>query len=151
MKTIEWNDEVDRQRFGPGPWEGEPDRRQWRDEETGLPCLIVRNPMGAWCGYVGVDRDHPWFRVDYDDVEPYPDVHGGLTFSDFCHGRICHTVEPGEDQRVWWLGFDCSHSGDLTPGIAGAVGRPFPGETYKDVDYVVAQTLKLARQAREAA
>jgi hypothetical protein len=38
----------------------EPDKVQWRDQVTGLTCLIVRvNPGGALCGYVGVPPGHP--------------------------------------------------------------------------------------------
>jgi hypothetical protein len=98
MKTIEYRHR-DKSDWGEGPWQDEPDKRQWQDEATGLPCLVVRNRGGALCGYVGVPAGHPCFEVDYDDVYgtynedytertsgPLPDleVHGGLTFSDFC-------------------------------------------------------------------
>ena len=52
-----------------GPWNGEPDKVQWQDQQTGMPCLAVRHPeSGHWCGYVGVDPDHPHFEQSYDDV-----------------------------------------------------------------------------------
>lgn len=81
MQTIEYRT-VDKSGWGDGPWQSEPDKRQWRDEATGLPCLIVRGPSGALCGYVGVPATHPLHGKEYDaaDVE----VHGGLTFSDHC-------------------------------------------------------------------
>lgn len=53
METIEYRT-ADKSQWGEGPWTAEPDKRQWRDEATGLPCLIVRGPHGAFCGYVGV-------------------------------------------------------------------------------------------------
>lgn len=97
MKTIEYRT-YDKSGWQPGPWMNEPDKKQWQDPETGLPCLIVRGPVGAWCGYVGVGKDHPWFGKDYtnlslewDDPERQktPEavirVHGGLTFADECH------------------------------------------------------------------
>lgn len=82
-----------------GPWDAEPDKAQWVDPATNLDCLIVRNPGGAWCGYVGIAEGHPWFGIEYsgctqspcgqDWCEHSPEsrvrVHGGLTFSDFCH------------------------------------------------------------------
>ena len=51
----------------PGPWSAEPfDKVVWQDPTTGLDCMMVRNRMGAWCGYVGVSTRHPWFGVDYN-------------------------------------------------------------------------------------
>lgn len=33
--------------WGTGPWVGEPDKAQWEDETTGLPCLALRyGPRG---------------------------------------------------------------------------------------------------------
>lgn len=43
---------VDRTGWGSGPWDNEPDRLEWKDEKTSMPCLMVRNDMGNWCGYV---------------------------------------------------------------------------------------------------
>ena len=91
---------VDKATWGPGPWQDEPDKEQWADEATGYPCLIVRNRLGALCGYVGVPEGHPWHGKDYDDIEPCPDVHGGLTYADSCQEgpegeTICHVAAPG--------------------------------------------------------
>lgn len=65
MKVME-ESLVDKSEWGPGPWQSEPDKRQWQDETTGLPCLIVRGPVGALCGYVGVPPDHPAYGLAYD-------------------------------------------------------------------------------------
>lgn len=77
---------IDRAALGwpSGEWDSEPDKLQWPDEATGLPCLAVRHAsLGHWCGYVGVPPEHPWAGHTYDsDVEV--DVHGGLTFADAC-------------------------------------------------------------------
>jgi hypothetical protein len=175
----------DKSAWGPGPWKDEPDKVQWKDEATGLPCLIVRNRIGALCGYVGVPPGHPAFEVSYHDVEipgsEYgPEVHGGLTYSDHCqHGAeneaICHVPEPGEPDDVWWLGFDCAHSGDYAPSMRaqyrddprfadiergyvddveqGILRSPHPGpwdETYKTIDYVRAECASLAAQLSRA-
>jgi hypothetical protein len=64
MQTLEYRT-IDKTGWGEGPWLGEPDKRQWRDPATGLPCLIVRSPSGALCGYVGVSVGHPLHGVDY--------------------------------------------------------------------------------------
>jgi hypothetical protein len=146
----------DRQPAARGPWTDEPDKAQWVDEATGLDCLIVRNRLGALCGYVGVPPEHPAHGKDYYDM-PDIEVHGGLTYADRCqegaeeHG-ICHVPEPGRPADVWWFGFDCGHCWDLVPGIAdalGSIGRsPYRGdrEVYRDFTYVQAEVAQLARQ-----
>ena len=52
---------IDRSDWLPGPWDDEPDRVEWRDEATGLPCLLRRGSpfIGVWCGYVALPPDHP--------------------------------------------------------------------------------------------
>jgi hypothetical protein len=120
-----------------GPWSNEPRKIQWVDASTGLPCLIVRNPVGALCGYTGVYAGHPFHKVEYSQCtvkcgkdycydhspEAQLQVHGGITFSEACaHSEdesdgICHIPEPGTSDDVWWFGFDCAHGGDLIPGM----------------------------------
>jgi hypothetical protein len=139
--------------WGPGPWQDEPDRLEWR-HASGLPCLIVRNHMGSLCGYVGVPPAHPLYMRHYDrcDVE----VHGGLTHSDHCHGGICHKPEPGEETDIWWLGFDCAHWGDLMPswrrleGAYARIGWPLETGEYRSIAYVQAEVERLAEQVKEA-
>ena len=105
-----------------GPWTDEPDKVQWVDPATGLDCLLHRNHLGAWCGYVGVPRSHPMYGKHYGDVEV--DVHGDLTYAATCQDTsdesigICHVPEPGRPHDVWWFGFDCGHGGDFMPGSA---------------------------------
>lgn len=155
MQDRDWTF-VDKAEWGPGPWQSEPDKRQWTDPDTGLPCLLVRGPGGHLCGYVGVPADHPWYEKDYDAVDV--EVHGGLTFADHCspgepeHG-ICHIVEPGEDDRPWWLGFGCAHLGDLSPKWARPHERDHSDQRdrYRSAQYVANECASLARQVREAA
>jgi hypothetical protein len=118
MQTKEWI-WMDRSSWGEGPWQEEVDKIQWPDPETGYPCLAVRNKLGNWCGYVGIGQDHPAYGKDYEEVDVR--VHGGLTYSAHCdeyreHG-ICHIPDPGEPDDTYWLGFDCAHSDDLSPGL----------------------------------
>jgi hypothetical protein len=125
---------VDKSGWGPGPWLEEFDKEQWADEATGYACLIKRGPVGALCGYVGVPEGHPWHGKDYDDITPYPEVHGGLTYASLCQEgpegeTICHMAAPGEPEPLWWLGFDCAHAGDLSPAyerLGGALARRLP-------------------------
>lgn len=136
MKTLSWEWQ-DKSTWGPGPWQGEPDRRQWPDRTTGMPCLMLRKEgLGHWCGYVGVAPGHPLYGIPYnrcalrptpcadDDCAHSPeallDVHGGLTFAGACQEHpqgICHVADPGEEATIWWLGFDAVHAGDLAPGM----------------------------------
>lgn len=84
MNRIEYKSRVDKSAWPRrGPWDREPDKIQWKDEVTSLPCLIVRNSSGALCGYVGVPNTHPLHGKDFDDVQDLK-VHGGLTFSRGC-------------------------------------------------------------------
>jgi hypothetical protein len=154
---------------GPGPWDDEPDKVQWIDTATGLDCLAVRQSLGAWCGYVGLPPEHPWHGKGYSTCldpncteewcyshspEGAVRVHGGLTFASSCRESdkgeafgICHVPFEGRPHDVWWFGFDCAHSGDLTP----CRGISFGGDTYRDLAYVKAQCASLAQQLAEVA
>jgi len=157
METIEYkvNPTIDKSTWPKGEWDNEPDKKQWQDPATGLPCLIVRNWSGALCGYVGVPKTHPLYKADYD--KPNVDVHGGLTFAGECQEKvnhcegICH-VAPGEDD-VWWLGFDCHHYRDIAPRDMGrdeyALERKFDAK-YRNFAYVTNQVTNLAAQLATA-
>lgn len=155
VESIEpWRGYPPRSEWGDGPWQNEPDLIEWRDE-AGMPCLIVRGPLGALCGYVGLGPEHPYSGTNHNDL-PDLEVHGGLTFSEGCHegGHICHVAREGEPEQVWWLGFDCNHSGDVDPAVR-ALLRSLPGYserweygTYRDIHYVRGEVESLARQLR---
>lgn len=133
-----------------GEWDKDPDKAHWVDEKTGLDCLIVRGPSGALCGYVGVPEDHQFYGVDYDRVYDTKDidVHGGLTFSDSCQEskdeskHICHSKNGCANEKVWWLGFDCAHSGDTCP----AYETIWVDDFYKSFSYVKREVTYLAQQ-----
>lgn len=126
---------VDKSKWPVGPWSTEPDKLEWRDAETGLPCLLLRpSSTGMLCGYVGVPPGHKAHKVHYGDDALYAvTVHGGLTFAG--------NRESDEPKDAWWLGFDCAHSDDLSPWSRS----PSRG-TYRDVPYVQAECRSLARQ-----
>jgi hypothetical protein len=156
MKTIEYTT-IDRSELDwpSGPWDGEPDKVQWPDEATGLPCLAVRHQSsGHWCGYVGVGSDHRYYGINYDDCQV--EVHGGLTFASHCQpggfesSGVCHLPEPGESGEVWWLGFDCAHAWDLSPWYQ-ARGLNCPLDVYRTLDYVKDECKSLAAQLAKAA
>lgn len=163
MQTREWRN-IDKSDWGDGPWQDEADKVQWRDDATGFPCLIVRGPLGALCGYVGVSQGHPWYGLNYSDIDVR--VHGGATFSAFCRDHdddgkgICHVVDDGEDSRPWWVGFDCCHHRDFSPRyyadmrrIDGNTARLYKQqawEIYRDMQYVKREVEGMAKQAKDA-
>lgn len=157
METKNWT-HIDRSEWLPGPWDDEPfDKMQYLHEVTGLPCLMKRNILGAWCGYVGVPEGHPWYEKSYAELDESVDVHGGLTYDGHCQEgdearTICHIVAPGEPDNVWWLGFDCAHWNDLMPTKKFQAGWPLIAhEVYRDVAYVQAEIDRLAQQVAAAA
>lgn len=124
-----------------GPWDFETDRTAWKDEATGLDCLIVRSTIGALCGYVGIGPDHPWHGLNWSDIEDRygVDVHGGLTFTAAGDDLI-------RDARMWWIGFDCGHCMDATPGLLAVGLCAVDSTAYRDMEFVKAETAKLAGQ-----
>lgn len=143
---------LDRTGWSSGPWDDEPDRVDFRAH--GFPCFVNRNRFGSWCGYVGVPVGHPYYGEDYDDLDVV--VHGGLTYASKCQGDLCHTPEPGESDDVWWLGFDCGHAWDKSPGMDATLRKvgvdPVALEAsdfrmaYRTLEYVREETENLAEQ-----
>lgn len=146
----EWRT-VDKTTWGPGPWQDEPDKAHWVDPATDLDCLMVRQSLGAWCGYVAVPPGHPAYGLHYDDV-PGIDVHGGLTYAAACQETgdpatgVCHVPYPGRPQDVWWLGFDCVHAFDFAPEARFRLFADSPQAVYRDQVYVRAEVERLAAQ-----
>lgn len=136
-----------------GPWDDEPDLIEWRNDELpGLALLVVRSySTGALCGYVAVSPGHPLHGRPYQELEL--EVHGGLTYAGSCAGHICHVPAPGEPDDVWWLGFDCGHAFDVSPGLdalvaqhAGAPRIQFRYAHYRPLEYVMTEAEKLGEQ-----
>lgn len=166
----------DREGWDAGPWDDEPDKVVWVDDATQLDCMIVRNRMGALCGYVGVTPAHPWHGLGYGScaegcltvdvdateyvegcgyehaVDAKLEVHGGITFAAACHGVVCHKHDDESAGPTWWFGFDCAHAWDVMPAMAArerALGLgPLSGENdvYRDMDYVIGECESLALQ-----
>ena len=124
-------------RVSPGPWDSEPDWAEF--EHEGLPCLMMRNRAGVWCGYVHVPPYNPVLVDAYGPEvhEDWPlDVHGGITWSgsrEFSDGR-----------RLFCVGFDLNHSSDGAPGDFRYHGK-LKG-TYRNFEYAVAEAERLAAQ-----
>ena len=108
-------------------------------EHKGYKCVVVFQPMGHRCGYVGIPDAHPLYKKDYSsylDIKK-ADIEGrevSCVFQLFlaclddderiqidayfqCHGGITYSgggkgsSYPIESD-LWWFGFDCAHAGD---------------------------------------
>ena len=164
MKTISYYN-IDKSDWADGPWRTEPDKVQWQDPATGLPCLITRGHHGAHCGYVGITAEHPYYGKSPLGFDMGLSVHGDANFADGCQHSphegfgVCHIPEPGEPDNVWWIGFDCAHCYDRTPGsdatmkrlgipdfMGGFLGSDSPIRQYRDHAYAKANVTHLAAQ-----
>lgn len=144
----------DKSKWGPGPWQSEPDDLDWIDEDTGFSCEIHRNGSGALCGYVSIPESHPYFGSKYDDLH-YIDVHGGLTFSSAAVRKsdVEKLANPDDTTpRFQKFGFDCAHSGDYSPRYVEWGIRSFSRDEggYRTLQYVQGHCRKLAAQFYEA-
>ena len=152
----------DKATWGPGPWQTEPDRVEFK--HAGLPCLLRRGPLGAWCGYVAVPPGHPCHGRATNDLDL--SVHGGVTYASLCSEEVCHVPEPGEPDDVWWVGFDLSHARDyvpamavhatidehlaaLLPDLARQLAELHDRRAYRDLAYARGQVEQLAEQLAE--
>lgn len=135
----EWGDDSEMLfvRGIPGPWQQEPDFLEWRDPATDLKCRIRRNGVGSLCGYVCIGED---WKGNVNSL----DVHGGITFDGHMGGM-------GADEHLQnevWVGFDCSHYGDLSPTTT-KFSPSRDHETYRNMDYVYRECCSLAWQVNQ--
>lgn len=82
-----------------------PDSVEVHSKHADHEYIVTTGNAGFRCGYVKVEPRHPWYGVEYMDVDA--EVHGGLTFSE-------PDVNCGKDgpDNGYWVGFDCGHAGD---------------------------------------
>lgn len=141
------------EQWGIGEWTDEPDYVAFM--HNGIRCEIMRNCVGAICGYIIVEANHPWHTKDYHDIDA--EVHGGLTFAQL------------DEDGSYWVGFDCAHSGDIAPSCEKSMAKSREGlklkhpnlfseravgffaATYKNINFVTEECKRLADQAIEAA
>ena len=144
---------------GPGAWSHEADKIAWTDGETGLGCIIRREPLGGHlAGYVGIGPDHPLYRYDFSAIPIDIEVHGGISYSAACDESgppeisICHVHHDREHGgNVWWFGFECNQITDLVPAemsdpVTDSALVHGIQPVYRDEEYVFGQVTDLARQ-----
>lgn len=142
---------IDKSRWLRGPWDNEPDKVQWVDEATGLPCVIRRSPLGSLAGYVGVmdpERNHParsgkfCVPVTFGDYFWDPRLYEEPPFS--------HSVDygyhfVGGDKNLFYIGFHAGHDGDFCPAPP-IRGNP---RNYRDIGYVRDRCSELAGEIKK--
>ena len=160
----------DRHPRGRGPWTDEPfDKIAWRDAETGLDCILLRQASGVWGGFVAVGPGHPLYAHREDAVPAAAGLspHGGIDYAEACSRnedeavRVCHAhighrtsrhdTPIADDQAMdnaWWFGFAADKPGDLVPSGSKPVLASEEGEVYRSIDYMYSETTKLARQLK---
>lgn len=153
-----------------GDWDSEPDNFDF--EHAGYKCALRRNSGGAWCGYVGIDKLHPWYGKEYGDKVAVPeailkrnidldkigvinlfcanleDVSNGeieIVLAVDVHGGITYSNDGvrGAEEGLWWFGFDCAHSGDLCPKYDSSFDRH---GIYRDMNYAKRECQSMAEQ-----
>lgn len=73
-------------------------------------------PRGWGNGYVVLDKGHPMYGKDDDEINKHVSIHGGIT----CTVKVIEAMLHPErwpqltkhDLDKWVVGFDTSHSGD---------------------------------------
>lgn len=105
----------------------EGDKHFW--EYKGFKCLMRRNVLKCWCGYVEIPIDTP-LDFDFESGEYLPiNCHGGVTYQEL----------EGDN---WVVGFDCAHSGDLVPYLL----NNSLNNVYRDKEYVVNEVNNIVEQ-----
>lgn len=126
------------------PWLSEPDSWLQLDDD-GLVRAAARGGDGAWCGYLGLPLA---MALAYDHAKGVR-VHGGMTYEG--------TESPGSlttavfmalsvserEMPVFWIGFDCSHFGDLVPEHGWGEGG-----VYRDLEFVRGEIQRMVDQVR---
>lgn len=162
----------DKSQWGPGEWQHEPDRINFRTEEGFDAAVLRARHSGSLCGYVGVPYGHPWWGMKYMDSLPSTpallatpvDTDKISLISLLCmageaseriridcavqvHGGLTYSARgwraAGEDARCWYFGFDCAHYQDASPAYDHRFGG---GGTYRDLEFVKDEVAALSKQ-----
>lgn len=148
---------------GDDPWNNEENKYSFYYK--GCLCLILRNHLGALCGYVGVNSTNVFYQT-----EPPMDliVYGNITYAGYGDTEpigspwFQRPIADAEGKTLWWVGFTCSYSDDFCPALAEnikhrvAPDAPYlpasmggvAGE-YKDIFFVINELVNLVDQITE--
>lgn len=134
-----------------GQWSSEPDKVQWQDPLSGIPCLIVRQ-RGLWSSYAGLNQTYTIYGQTASALDALLIV-GGLevTYAAVADnsGRplaIVHTPEAGEPGGLWWVGVGACHDSELLTDEDPMLG--VDDETYRNMRYAMGISQALAEEMR---
>ena len=142
--------EIPKAQWGDGPWLDEPDNHEF--VQQGFQCILKRNHSGAWCGYVLLPPDHPWYGIDTESLTV--DCYGGVTWAE----KDLPASNKYTDIRAdhWVIGFDCTHAFDYAPHHEAVLNQIIPSRSfrpqlpsarYRDLNFATEETIKIANQA----
>lgn len=120
-----------RHKVPPGEWQREIHYLQF--QHASFDCYIRRIPgTWAWCGYVAIDEDHPYYHLEINSRSlSNIEIHGGVT----------HAGKSGVyGELSWYIGFDTCHPCDIIP----LVYIPSKVGYYKNQNWVTNETKRLA-------
>ena len=100
------------------PWQQEPDILY--GNPLGFHCLILRGPMQALCGYIGVPDDHPLHGVDYRETIVIPPE------------RFDKPVDLDKTSILSLFGYAMREEGDKTSCPLDVIMETHGGLTYSD-------------------
>lgn len=130
-----------------GPWHAEPDRVELKHGE--LPCLLLRGPGGAWCGYVGLPADHPWIGIDLFAREGPWNRPDALEVTYQSIRPPSHDPPPKTVASAQWIGFSCAHQGGLALDRL-TLEASSPEDVYRELAFAERAVRRLAELALAA-
>lgn len=104
-----------------------------QEDYKGMKIVCIFAKDSHRCGYVGIDKTHPLYGMDYYSVGILFNVHGGITFSG---GNGKYPIE----SDLHFFGFDCAHLGDKTKYSIDC------DDVERSLDYVINECRLLADQ-----
>lgn len=118
-----------------GPWNNEDDREEF--DIDGVPCVLQRDRLGYWCGYVLLSNGHPWANKSPEQIKAQ------------VYGAVKHVGDIPEKAGKW-AGFACNEPGDLLPGMMKWKRESLSDGIYRDFDFAMNECAKLAAAAKKA-
>jgi len=128
---------------------GVPNHHPWHgldsDAKVDAPKELVERPVGMddvgvinlFCASINSEPDANMYSIQL-----LVHCHGGLTYSRAAWWE-------NETRATWWFGFDCSHSGDMSPAWMDRFGDS--GDTYRTIDHAKDAAIRAARDINAAA
>lgn len=132
--------------FPPGEWHKEPDLSRWI--HNGMDCLAIRDmSLGVWRGFVGVDKQHFFYKKSIENVLS-TEVGMDLLFD--IEGRLCSAGRlpfryKEYTSNLWWVGIDTAQGNDYMPLLKLDDMTVASQQTYKNFSFIRQKTNKLAK------